>query len=95
MVPVGTSHEVEDRQVFETVEKETSPRRVLGAWALPMSNPETEGIAKAVPVRCPKCGELSTGCGQLRLADLLRRLVGTHPWRCPVCSLRFYLKRSR
>lgn len=81
--------------MFETVDKEIPQTKALGAWALPMSNPETEGAGKAVPVRCPQCGELSAGCVRLRWPDILRRLVGSHPWLCQSCSLRFYLKRRR
>lgn len=81
--------------VFETVGKDSLHTKRIGAWALPMANPEVEGVATRVPVLCPKCGQFSRGCTQLQWPDLVRRLVGSHPWQCPSCLLRFYLKRRR
>ena len=78
---------------LETIQKEATKTKALGSWAFPMAHPEIEGMAGSVPTRCPKCGQVSRQCVRLQWPDLLRRLVGSHPWHCPTCSWRFYLKR--
>lgn len=80
--------------MFDTMRRESLRTRVIGAWAVTMSNPEIEGKASAVPVRCPKCGDLSQGCTSFQWPDILRRLAGVRPWACPSCACRFYVKRK-
>ncbi|MFO0774256.1 MAG: hypothetical protein U0172_06300 [Nitrospiraceae bacterium] len=88
-----TATMLEPSQQIEQIQPTVRTRRAIGAWAIPMSSPEIEGVATAVPARCPKCGQVSGGCNRLQWPDLLRRVVGARPWKCPTCLYRFYLNR--
>jgi hypothetical protein len=55
---------------------------------------EERDVALSIPITCTKCGNrLCQRDAVKTVRDHISRLVGWHPWWCPDCSARFYLRR--